>query len=160
MACKNWLLGQFDHVPEALFGQMAHIDKHAERLRPLKKAPARFCQALVRAAGRGKAVREIPHERDHPHAGFICVFQKPFVLAHSLCALNGEKRSAFSRLHGSLRLGYRAAECDFILVFAQLRVKIVQRAGENLRSWQLCLDPGGAEREKLRPAAKPLRPCE
>ena len=86
--------------------------------------------------------------------------QKPFVLAHSLCALNGEKRSAFSRLHGSLRLGYRAAECDFILVFAQLRVKILQRAGENLRSWQLCLDPGGAEREKLRPCAKPLRAFE
>ena len=139
---------------------MAHVDEHPERLRPLKKVPALFRQPFVRAARRGKAVRKVPYKRDHPHTHFIRAFQQPFVLTHGLRALNGEKRSAFSRLHGSLRLGYRAAECNFILVFAQLRVKIIQRTGEDLRPRQLCLDPCGAEREKLRPCAEPLRPCK
>lgn len=40
VTCDDRLFGQPDHVPEALFGHMAHVDEHPERLRPLKKVPA------------------------------------------------------------------------------------------------------------------------
>ena len=160
MARDNRLLSQLRHVPEALFGHVAHVDEYAERLCALKKAFAFFRQPFIRAARRGKAVREIPHKGDHPHALLTRKLQKPFVLTHGLRALNGEKRRAFSRPHGGFSLGCRAAERDPVRVFAQLRVKVVQRTGENFRPRQLRLDPGGAEREKLRPCAKPLRAFE
>ena len=160
VTCDDRLFGQPDHVPEALFGHMAHVDEHPERLRPLKKVPALFRQPFVRAARRGKAVRKVPYKRDHPHTHFIRAFQQPFVLTHGLRALNGEKRGAFAALHGSFGLTCCAAERDLVRILAQLRVKIIQRTGEDLRPRQLCLDPCGAEREKLRPCAEPLRPCE
>ena len=134
---------------------MAHVHEHAELLCASEEALALLRQPLAGLAGAGQAVRQVPHERDHPHARLICKLQQSLVLAHGFRALNGEKGGALARLHGGFRLRRGAAEGDPVFVFAQLCQKIVQRAGKMLCMWHARLDPRGAEREELGVAAKP-----
>ena len=68
---------------------MAHVHEHAEALRAVEKVLSPFAQPFAGLAGAGKTVRQVPHERDHPHALFIGRFQKTRILTDGLRALDG-----------------------------------------------------------------------